>query len=380
MVGGGLIDGDSVDLVVEDPTRCPLQLPSVVAAPVEGGVISIPVVPEAACAEWSVPDQPAVLNPGPHVGAATLLVQTWANTLATERATTLSLRGRSVVITQPSGPPAAPRLEAIVGGDRVALSWTPAIGAGIGSFVVRGGPAGSLVTDVVELRAHLRTWTSPPLPPGSYQVEIVAANDAGRSVSSNSRSFSIGVGAPPEAPINLVATVADDRVALSWAPAPSGPAPAGFVIEAAAEGASSFEAVAHSDIPSFVATRVPAGSWQVRVRAATTGGRSQPSDVVSVMTARCAAPPGAPQLPWALWTPPAVTLGWSPPASGSVEDYVIEVGSAAGLADLGSLVVPGTQLSYTQEISARAATYVRVRARNVCGESAPSAAVPIVLY
>ena len=290
LVGTGRMADFQYEFAISE-SACHVDVPATVAAAVEGGVVGIPVVPEAACFAWSVPNQAAVINPGPHVGTATVLVQTWANSLATEKVTTVSIGGRPVVITQPSGVPAAPALEARVVGDRVALSWTPANGAGIGSFVVRGGLAGSLVTDVVELPAHLRAWTSPPLPPGSYHVEIVAANDAGRSVSSNRRSFSIGVGAPPEAPINLVATVTDNRVAVSWAPAPSGPAPAAFVIEAAAEGASSFEAVAHSDIPSFVATRVPAGSWQVRVRAATTGGRSEPSDVVSVMTARCAAPP-----------------------------------------------------------------------------------------
>jgi hypothetical protein len=287
---------------------------------------------------------------------------------------------QTVVITPPSGIPAAPTLEALVVGDRVALSWTPAVGAGAETFVVRGAVAGGPMADVFELRGHLRTWTSPPLAPGSYEVEIAAANGAGRTPASNRRSFSIGVSAAPAAPIDVAAMVVDDRVAISWAPAPDGPAHSGFLIEVAPEGSSAFQAVARSDIPSFVATRVPTGSWQVRVRAVTTGGASNPSDPITVTTAPCLEPPGTPQLPWALWTPPAVTLHWSPPMSGSVEDYVIEVGSAVGRADLGRVVVPSTQLSHTKDVAAPAAAYVRVRARNACGESAPSTEVPIVLY
>jgi hypothetical protein len=209
-------------------------------------------------------------------------------------------------------------------------------------------------------------------------VELVAANGAGRSGASNRRSFSIGLGGTPAPPTNLMANVADDRVALSWTPASTEPAAGGFVIEAAS-GAGAFAPVARSDAPSFVATRVPAGSWQVRVRATTAGGVSQPSDVVTVTTAPCSAPPGAPQLPWGLWTPPAVTLRWSPPSSGSVEDYVIEVGTASGRSDLGRLVVPGTRVAHTEQVSSLAA-FARVRARNACGESAPSVEVPIILY
>jgi hypothetical protein len=378
-LASGVLGAGYRTLAIEAADRCVLGVPASVDAPVEGGAAGIPVVPAANCRPWSVVGQPAVLNPGPHAGPATVFVQTWANALATEETTPVSIGGQAVLVTQPSGVPAAPTLEAAVAGDRVTLSWTPAIGAGIRSFVVRGAVAGGPIMDVLTVPGHLRAWTSPPLPPGSYQVELVAANDAGRSPPSSSHSFSVGVSALPEAPSNLAAAVADDRVALSWTPAGSGPAPAGFVIEAAASGAGAFAAVARSDTPSFVATRVPAGSWQVRVRATTAGGVSNPSEAIAVTTAPCAAPPAPPQLPWALWTPPAVTLRWSPPPSGSVEDYVIEVGTASGRSDLGRLVVGGTRVSHTEQVSSLAA-FARVRARNACGESAPSVEVPIVLY
>jgi hypothetical protein len=320
-----------------------------------------------------------VVNPGPHVGAATLLVQTWANSDAIARTTAVTIGTRTVLIMQPSGVPAAPSLDAAVVGDRVTLSWAPEVGAGVTGFIIRGALAGSAVSDVLQLPAHLRTWTSPPLPSGSYEVELVAANDAGRSVASDRRAFSIGASAAPEPPTSLAATVADDRVALSWTPAPTVPAPSGFVVEAAADGSPAFAPVARTDVPSLVATRVPAGTWLARVRSATAGGVSEPSATVIVSTAPCALPPGPPQAPWALWTPPSVSARWSPPAVGSVEEYVIEVGSTSGAVDLGRLVVTGTRLSHTEPVSSLAA-FVRVRARNACGESAPSAEIAIVVY
>ena len=375
----GRLPGHQDDFDISPESICELGVPAVAAAPLEGGVVPIPVVPEPSCLAWSVANQPGVLNPGPHEGQATLLVRTWPNTEAAPKSIPIQIGRQTVLITQPSGVPTAPALEAAIAGDRVALSWAPAIGAGITGFVLRGAIAGSAISDVLMLPAHLRTWTSPALPPGSYEVELVAANGAGRSAASNRRAFSIGVAVTPEPPSGLTASVADDRVALSWTPAATSPAPAGFVVEAAANGGAAFSPVARTDGPSFVTTRVPTGTWQVRVRSATAGGVSEPSAVISVTTAPCVAPPGPPQAAWAVWTPPSVSVRWSPPSTGSVEEYVIEVGSASGRADLGRLVVPSMRVTHTEQVSALAA-FVRVRARNACGESAPSAEIPIVVY
>jgi hypothetical protein len=379
LLGTGRLGQGVVGFAVEDPEACVLLTPPAVTVPIEGGVAAIPVVPAPQCRSWYGSYDPRVLNPGPHSGPATLLVQTWANPSAATRTIAISIGTQTVWIEQPSGVPAAPALEAAVAGDRIALSWTPAIGAGITGFVVRGAIAGSAVADVYQLPAHVRAWTSPQLSSGSYEVELVAANDAGRSAASNRLAFSIGVAGTPDPPSGLIASVADDRVALSWTPASTSPAPAGFVVEAAANGGAAFSPVARTDGPFFVATRVPTGTWQVRVRSATAGGVSEPSAAISVTTAPCTAPPGPPQAPWALWTPPSVSVRWSPPSSGSVEEYAIEVGSASGRSDLGRLPVPGSLTSLTENVASIAAS-VQIRARNRCGESAPTPFVPIVVF
>ncbi|HTM33870.1 MAG TPA: hypothetical protein VL263_21300, partial [Vicinamibacterales bacterium] len=85
VVGTGRLPGFQFGLAISAALACHFNLPATVAAPIEGGMVGIPVVPDPACTGWSVPDQPSVLNPGPHIGPVTLLVQTWANAEASEK-------------------------------------------------------------------------------------------------------------------------------------------------------------------------------------------------------------------------------------------------------------------------------------------------------
>jgi predicted phage tail protein len=207
-------------------------------------------------------------------------------------------------------------------------------------------------------------------------VDIAAVNGGGASLPSNLVTFSIGVTTRPEPPTALAATAVDDRVAIAWQPAAAGPAPSGYIVEAAAAGASTFAEVARTSSPSLVVTGAPSGAWQVRVRATTAGGSGLPSAPISFTTSACTLPPASPQQPWSLWTPPAFTVQWARPLTGSVDAYVLEIGSSSGSADLGRIVVPGDRLSVTQDVATIRA-FVRVRARNACGESAPSAEVVV---
>jgi hypothetical protein len=60
------------------------------------------------------------------------------------------------------------------------------------------------------------------------------------------------------------------------------------------------------------------------------------------------------------------------PAIGSVEEYVLEAGSAMGRSDLARVAISGRQTSLTQALPYGARMLVRVRARNACGQSQPS--------
>jgi hypothetical protein len=188
----------------------------------------------------------------------------------------------------------------------------------------------------------------------------------------------------------LTAAVIDDHVSLAWEAASTGPAPSSFVVEAAAIDDSSFAAVATTLVPRLTVARATVGAWRVRVRALTAGGMSEPSAPVDVRTAACTAAPGAPQDAWVIGTPsshrrppappyydPRLTLRWSPPLTGAVHECVVEVGSAMGAADLARFTVDGgvTALSVVGQEYPLHRNFVRVRARNACGEGLPSNSV-----
>jgi hypothetical protein len=122
----------------------------------------------------------------------------------------------------------------------------------------------------------------------------------------------------------------------------------------------------------------PPGTYFVRVRGINAFGVGPASDEVRVALTGghiCAAPPPAPAAASAQVAGLATEITW--PWTPTATTYVVEAGSSTGLSNLyrGNL---GRALSLTT--SAPAGRYfVRVRAANACGESAPTADVEVVL-
>ncbi|MEZ5283931.1 MAG: fibronectin type III domain-containing protein [Vicinamibacterales bacterium] len=77
-----------------------------------------------------------------------------------------------------------------------------------------------------------------------------------------------------------------------------------------------------------------------------------------------AAPPAAPQMPAVNIDQQTVTVQWQPPAE-TVTGYVVEAGTAPGLANIASFPMPGTSLVVPNVPSGR--YFVRIRARNHIG-------------
>jgi predicted phage tail protein len=116
----------------------------------------------------------------------------------------------------------------------------------------------------------------------------------------------------------------------------------------------------------------PNGSYYVSVRAVYASGTRAPSNEI-LLQVGCTAPAPQPTALRVQLTGATVTLTWVPP-SGAVERQVIEAGSATGLTNLASVTLPPTQSSFTA--TAPNGTYfVRARAANSCGTSAPSSEV-----
>jgi hypothetical protein len=166
--------------------------------------------------------------------------------------------------------------------------------------------------------------------------------------------------AAPAPPANLSATVTGSTVALTWQ-AGAGSAGATFWLEAGSAPGTSNVGAWPTTATQLVAAGVPAGRYFVRVRAATAEGISGYSNEVDVRVG-CGAALVAPQSLAGSVNGLAVSLSWTPVTGAS--GYVVEAGSAPGLANLAALPTAATSLSGAVPAGTY---YVRVRALSACG-------------
>jgi predicted phage tail protein len=189
------------------------------------------------------------------------------------------------------GLPGAPFLFApTVNGSAVTLEWFISTGGPAPtSYIIQasstaGGPpnlanfaTGNTVTSL----------TATGVPPGTYFVRILAANNAGIGPPSSERSFIVlGTTActvPPSVPSNLVALVNGSSVTLGWSPSAAGQVTS-YVIEAGSGIGRADLAVADTGSAAGTATfnGVAAGNYFVRVRAKNSCGVSSVSNEVVV--------------------------------------------------------------------------------------------------
>ncbi|MEZ5419232.1 MAG: fibronectin type III domain-containing protein [Vicinamibacterales bacterium] len=88
--------------------------------------------------------------------------------------------------------------------------------------------------------------------------------------------------------------------------------------------------------------------------------------------------PGAPQNVLASSSGGTVAITWSAPITGGAPtSYVLEAGTAPGLANLATVPVPGT--SFTATGVPRGTYYIRVRGVNTIGTGPASADVQLVV-
>jgi hypothetical protein len=177
-------------------------------------------------------------------------------------------------------------------------------------------------------------------------------------------------------PLSLVGAVNASTVTLTWS-APVLSTVTSYVIEAgSAPGLANLASFSTGNTQTtFSATGVGPGSYYVRVRAVGTAGEvGQPSNEVLVVVGSagpCSAP-GAPSgLAVVSNTSGTVSLTWSP-AAGNPTSYVVEAGSAPGLTNLANSDLGSASPSLTATNVGAGTYYVRIRAKNACGTSAPS--------
>ncbi len=273
-------------------------------------------------------------------------------------------------------PPAAPgNLVPSTTGNFVTLSWTAPAGdgaepasalAGLAtSYVIRAGSQAGLVNLADFDTGGLATGFQATAPNGTYYVRVHSRNAFGLSPPSNEVIFTLGLcGTPPTPPTGLGAGVSGSTVSLTWGPASGATT---YVVEAGSRAGQSdlAEVNVGSDL-LFSATAAP-GVYFVRVRGTNACGHGPASNEVQVTVGSGMTLPGVPQgFTQSVDSSRTVSLAWAIPTTGGApEGYVIEAGSAPGLADLAVISVPG--LVFIAPNVAPGTYYVRVRAVNGAG-------------
>lgn len=290
---------------------------------------------------------------------------------------TLSSTASFVVTVALSGVPTPPQdLRATVLQSRVTFTWLPPASAAtepVTSYRLEAG-YGPGQTVAVLPAGNTTTYTVFNPPDGVFFVRLRALTSAGMSAPSNEVQFAIGQVVPPLAPLALLATVQGTNVTLRWTENPQGPPITGYQVRAGrTSGASDVGVVPLPGTARSLVAAAPPGTYYVRVVAVNAAGVGAGSNeaVVVAQPGTCTIP-ATPTGFLSSVLPGRLTVRWDAPTSGAIPtSYVAEVGSTSGASDRGVFSLAATTTT-ASGVVARGPYFVRLRAVNACGRSAPS--------
>jgi hypothetical protein len=198
---------------------------------------------------------------------------------------------------------------------------------------------------------------------------LVARNAAGQTATA-SATVTVANG-PPLPPINVRSTVSGSRVTLSWQPDPAGGVPTQYVLYVGTTAWGTDVVNARALNVTSVTSNMPNGTYYARLRARNSSGISVSSNPISFRVGSTLA---SPTDLTANWNGTVTTLSWVPSAADSADlapsAYVVEAGTAPGLADVARLRI-GQRTSFSADVP-YGVYYVRVRAINDRGDSDPT--------
>jgi len=189
--------------------------------------------------------------------------------------------------------------------------------------------------------------------------------------------FQVASVAPPGPPSALVGTATGSSMKLSWTPPTTGGAPTSYVIQAGlTPGQTAGNAATGSTATTLSATNVAAGTYYIRVAAQNAAGVSAPSNeiVLPILV------PGSPTALTGSVSGTSLTMSWHAPTTGAAPTaYSIEVGSATGLSDLGHASTGNLLTTFSATGVGAGTYYIRVRAQDAAGTSAPSNEIKVTV-
>jgi hypothetical protein len=262
-----------------------------------------------------------------------------------------------------TNPPVAPTgLQSQATASSVTISWSPSANA-IRYILQAGNTSGS--SNLYNASVGAQTTLSSPLAPGTYFWRVIAVNNAGPSAPSAEAQFTIV--SPPSIPTNLQSVVTGNNVTLSWSAVTADAAASaatGYTLQVGTTlGTSNLFNAAVGNLTSVSGTVAP-GTYFWRVRATNSAGSSA-ATADRQFTVGCTLP-GAPTNFAFTLSGRVVTLTWTAPTTGAATNYLIEAGSATGLANL--VVLPtGSATPGAQALAPSGTFFVRIRGQNACG-------------
>ena len=220
---------------------------------------------------------------------------------------------------------------------------------------------------------------SASLGPGPPNPGPIAASDdylAYWDSSTSTNGFRVYRTPRAGAPRGITSSVADATITLGWRTGPP-PATTSFVVEAGTTPGGVEVGVFQVGLATQASGALPPGTYYTRVRSVGSNGPGASSSEVIVTVPAPSAPPAVPGALTSSVAGRLVSLSWDA-AAGNATTYVIEAGTAPGLANL--VVFPTGTLDTTFVAPVPPGTYyVRVRAANAFGVSPPTNEVVVVV-
>ncbi len=267
-----------------------------------------------------------------------------------------------------SGASAPAGLRSQLTGPNTTFTWDAMVPPPTGGYVIEGGFKAGQTAGA--LPVGNATSVTLPMPAGPVFIRV---RPQGSTEVSN--EIVAGCVAPPLPPTALTTTLVGTTLTLAWT-APAAAVTNYTLLAGTAAGLSNVVTLPLGSQTSVSGT-VPGGTFFARVTASNACGTSGPSGEVFFTIGAPDPLPAAPTNLAASVSGSTVSLTWTAPA-GAVTSYVLEVGTGAGLANLGTLAIGATPSLVIPGVPA--GTYVlRVRAITSAGSGAPSADVVVVV-
>lgn len=271
-----------------------------------------------------------------------------------------------VAVFDMSGAEAPTGLRSRTAAGVIEFAWDPPATPPAGGYVLEGGFAPGQTAATLPVGTGTTFTTSASvLGPLFLRVRAAGSTEV-------SNEIVAGCVAPPLPPTALTTAMNGTMLTLSWtAPAE---AVTGYVLSAGtAAGLRNVVTTALPGATTSVSGTVPGGSFYARVQATNACGASAPSGEVFFTIGAADPLPAAPTAVTATLLGSTLTLSWTAPA-GPVTGYVLEAGSAPGLANIGAATI-GPSPSFVIPGVPAGLYYVRVRAITSAGSGPPSADV-----